>query len=157
VYGKGGQTRGYLNIVDTLRCVELAVTNPATAGEFRVFNQFTEEWSVQQMADLVASALPGEHKQVAGWVPLPDGAHVVAMMGHFHSRGRAFVAARSAQSSGARLGRRATRKSAAASHCQPRQLRPRASRGCGRSPHRNIRAGAVPSTVAARLSPSKAG
>ncbi len=31
VYGKGGQTRGFLNIRDTLQCVELAVTNPADA------------------------------------------------------------------------------------------------------------------------------
>ena len=46
VYGKGGQTRGFLNILDTLQCVELAADNPAGAGEFRVFNQFTETFSV---------------------------------------------------------------------------------------------------------------
>ena len=46
VYGKGGQTRGYLNILDTLQCVELAVLHPADRGEFRVFNQFTEQFSV---------------------------------------------------------------------------------------------------------------
>jgi len=56
VYGAGGQTRGYLNIVDTLRCVELAVTNPPEAGEFRVFNQFTEQFSVRQLAELVQKA-----------------------------------------------------------------------------------------------------
>jgi UDP-sulfoquinovose synthase len=56
VYGRGGQTRGYLNIVDTLRCVELAVTNPAEAGEYRVFNQFTEQFSVVQLGDLVQKA-----------------------------------------------------------------------------------------------------
>lgn len=56
VYGKGGQTRGYLNIRDTLRCVELAVSNPAEAGEFRVFNQFTEQFSVNQLAAKVAAA-----------------------------------------------------------------------------------------------------
>jgi UDP-sulfoquinovose synthase len=56
VYGKGGQTRGYLNIVDTLRCVELAVTNPAEAGEFRVFNQFTEQFSIVQLAEVVQRA-----------------------------------------------------------------------------------------------------
>jgi UDP-sulfoquinovose synthase len=56
VYGAGGQTRGYLNIVDTLRCVELAVTNPAEPGEFRVFNQFTEQFSVRQLAELVQHA-----------------------------------------------------------------------------------------------------
>ncbi|MGZ4151219.1 MAG: NAD-dependent epimerase/dehydratase family protein [Actinomycetota bacterium] len=56
VYGKGGQTRGYLNIVDTLRCVELAVTHPAEAGEFRVFNQFTEQFSVLQLAEHVQKA-----------------------------------------------------------------------------------------------------
>jgi UDP-sulfoquinovose synthase len=56
VYGKGGQTRGYLNIVDTLRCIELAVENPAAAGEFRVFNQFTESFSILDLAELVQKA-----------------------------------------------------------------------------------------------------
>jgi UDP-sulfoquinovose synthase len=56
VYGKGGQTRGYLNIVDTLRCVELAVLNPADRGEFRVFNQFTEQFSVMELAEIVERA-----------------------------------------------------------------------------------------------------
>ena len=46
VYGAGHQTRGFLNIRDTLACVELAVANPAERGEFRVFNQFTEQFSV---------------------------------------------------------------------------------------------------------------
>jgi UDP-sulfoquinovose synthase len=59
VYGTGGQTRGFLNIRDTLRCVELAVENPAERGEFRVFNQFTEQFSVGQLAELVKAA--GEH------------------------------------------------------------------------------------------------
>jgi Nucleoside-diphosphate-sugar epimerases len=56
VYGSGGQTRGYLNIVDTLQCVELAVLNPAASGEMRVYNQFTEEFSVQELAELVRAA-----------------------------------------------------------------------------------------------------
>jgi UDP-sulfoquinovose synthase len=56
VYGKGGQTRGYLNIVDTLQCVELAVMNPAAAGEMRVYNQFTENFSVLELAELVRAA-----------------------------------------------------------------------------------------------------
>jgi UDP-sulfoquinovose synthase len=56
VYGTGGQTRGYLNIVDTLQCVELAVMNPAAAGEMRVYNQFTEEFSVVELAELVRAA-----------------------------------------------------------------------------------------------------
>jgi UDP-sulfoquinovose synthase len=53
VYGKGGQTRGFLNIRDTLECVELAVTNPAGRGEMRVYNQFTEQFSVLELAQLV--------------------------------------------------------------------------------------------------------
>src|SRR5271165_5364687 len=53
VYGSGGQTRGMLNILDTLACVELALDHPADRGEFRVFNQFTESWSVLQMAEMV--------------------------------------------------------------------------------------------------------
>ncbi len=52
-YGKGGQTRGYINIIDTIRCIELAVLNPAEKGEFRVFNQFTEVFSVNELAALV--------------------------------------------------------------------------------------------------------
>jgi UDP-sulfoquinovose synthase len=56
VYGKGGQTRGYLNILDTLQCVELAVLNPAAAGEMRVYNQFTEQFSVVELAELVQKA-----------------------------------------------------------------------------------------------------
>ena len=59
VYGTGGQTRGMLDIRDTLACVELALLNPAGEGEFRVFNQFTESFSVQQMAEMVADAYPG--------------------------------------------------------------------------------------------------
>ncbi len=53
VYGEGGQTRGFLNIRDTLQCVELAVANPAEQGDFRVFNQFTESFSVAELAELV--------------------------------------------------------------------------------------------------------
>src|SRR3982751_615171 len=59
VYGAGRQTRGFLNIRDTLACVELAALNPAEAGEFRVFNQFTEQFSVLELAGLVKEA--GEH------------------------------------------------------------------------------------------------
>jgi UDP-sulfoquinovose synthase len=53
VYGKGGQTRGYLNIKDTLNCVRLSLENPAQKGELRVFNQFTETFSVNQLAQKV--------------------------------------------------------------------------------------------------------
>jgi UDP-sulfoquinovose synthase len=56
VYGAGTQTRGFLNIRDTLACVELAALNPAEAGEFRVFNQFTEQFSVLELAELVKGA-----------------------------------------------------------------------------------------------------
>ena len=46
VYGTGGQTRAFLNILDTMSCLELAAEHPADPGEFRVFNQFTESFSV---------------------------------------------------------------------------------------------------------------
>jgi len=54
VYGKGGQTRGYLNIRDTLACVELAMLHPARSGELRVFNQITETFTVNELAEKVA-------------------------------------------------------------------------------------------------------
>jgi UDP-sulfoquinovose synthase len=56
VYGKGGQTRGYLNIKDTLNCIRLSIENPAQQGELRIFNQFTETFSVNDLADKVKSA-----------------------------------------------------------------------------------------------------
>ncbi len=55
VYGKGGQTRGYIDIRDTVRCIELACLNPAGRGECRVFNQFTEQFTVLQLAHMVQS------------------------------------------------------------------------------------------------------
>ncbi|RLB80752.1 MAG: NAD-dependent dehydratase [Deltaproteobacteria bacterium] len=53
VYGKGGQTRGYLNIKDTLNCVRLSLEQPAKAGELRIFNQFVETFTVNELAELV--------------------------------------------------------------------------------------------------------
>jgi len=54
VYGKGDQTRGWLNINDTLKCVELAINHPADPGEFRIFNQFTETLSVNDIATRIS-------------------------------------------------------------------------------------------------------
>lgn len=59
VYGQGGQTRGMLDIRDTVRCIEIAIENPPAAGEYRVFNQFVEEFSVKELAELVARLWPG--------------------------------------------------------------------------------------------------
>ena len=59
VYGTGGQTRGLLDIRDTVECIRLAIENPADAGEFRVFNQMTESYSVSEIAALVAECFPG--------------------------------------------------------------------------------------------------
>ena len=55
VFGKGGQTRGYLNIKDTLNCVRLSLENPAKKGELRIFNQFTEAFRVNDLANRVKS------------------------------------------------------------------------------------------------------
>ncbi|MCK4176081.1 NAD-dependent epimerase/dehydratase family protein [Aciditerrimonas ferrireducens] len=59
VYGAGGQTRGMLDIRDTMACIELALEHPPAPGEYRVFNQFTESFSVQQLAEMVVDAYPG--------------------------------------------------------------------------------------------------
>lgn len=66
VYGKGGQTRGYLNIRDTLNCIELSIEKPANLGELRIFNQFTEKFSVNDLAGRVrdAGAILGIEVQV---------------------------------------------------------------------------------------------
>jgi UDP-sulfoquinovose synthase len=59
VYGTGGQTRGLIDIRDTVECIRLAVENPAERGEYRVFNQMTESMSVRDIADVVAGQFPG--------------------------------------------------------------------------------------------------
>jgi UDP-sulfoquinovose synthase len=55
VYGAGGQTRGYIDIRDTVRCIELAILNPPSPGEYRVFNQITEWFSLNEIAEKVAA------------------------------------------------------------------------------------------------------
>ena len=59
VYGTGGQTRGYLNLLDTLQCVNLAMETPADPGELRIFNQFTEQFTVNELAKRVQAAAAG--------------------------------------------------------------------------------------------------
>ena len=56
IYGNGTQTRTYLNILDTLQCVELTVNNPPSEGEFKIYNQFTEKFSVNDLAEKVKYA-----------------------------------------------------------------------------------------------------
>ena len=58
IYGNGTQTRGIIEIRDTVRCIQLACENPADKGEFRGFNQITEFMSLQQIADTIAKASP---------------------------------------------------------------------------------------------------
>jgi UDP-sulfoquinovose synthase len=70
VYGKGGQTRGYLNLRDTLQCIALATANPPAKGELRILNQFTETFSVNELAERVrrvgtAMGLPVKVQTVA--------------------------------------------------------------------------------------------
>jgi UDP-sulfoquinovose synthase len=60
VYGNGSQTRGTINIVDTVECIRLASENPAARGEFRVFNQTTQWLSLNQMAESIKQVYPGE-------------------------------------------------------------------------------------------------
>ena len=65
VYGEGGQTRGWLNIEDTLQCIQIAMENPPAKGEFKVRNQFTEIFSVMELAEMVRNTLGGSIQFVA--------------------------------------------------------------------------------------------
>lgn len=56
VYGKGGQTRGFLSLNDGINCLALALKNPPMQGEYRVFNQFDEHYSINKIAEMVKSA-----------------------------------------------------------------------------------------------------
>ena len=61
VYGRGGQTRGYINILDTVRCIQLACEHPAEPGKMRVMNQFTEWFSVRRVAKGMGIDVEVEH------------------------------------------------------------------------------------------------
>jgi UDP-sulfoquinovose synthase len=82
VYGRGGQTRGYLNLVDTIQCVDLAASNPPERGEFRVFNQFTEQFSVLDLASIVREA--GAHRGIEVRVDHPENPRV-EMEEHYYN------------------------------------------------------------------------
>jgi UDP-sulfoquinovose synthase len=60
IYGEGGQTRGIIDIRDTVECLRLASEHPAEPGEFRVFNQMTESMTITELAKVVATSYPGE-------------------------------------------------------------------------------------------------
>ncbi|MFQ6053889.1 MAG: NAD-dependent epimerase/dehydratase family protein, partial [Candidatus Bathyarchaeia archaeon] len=55
-YGKGGQTRGYIALRDSIQCLTIATENPPDGGEYRVFNQFDETYSVNELARHVVKA-----------------------------------------------------------------------------------------------------
>lgn len=55
VHGTGGQTRAFIHLQDMVRCVEIALDNPPTAGDrVKIFNQMTETHRVRDLAHLVA-------------------------------------------------------------------------------------------------------
>ncbi len=81
VYGQGTQIRGLLDIRDTVRCIEIAVENPPAAKEYRVFNQFTEEFSIRQLAELVAKTWPGDAR-----VELVDNPRTEALAHYYNAK-----------------------------------------------------------------------
>jgi len=66
VYGTGGQTRAFIHISDTARCIELAISNPPQAGErVEILNQVAETARVRDIAEMVAKLFGAEVQQVA--------------------------------------------------------------------------------------------
>ena len=71
VHGTGGQTRAFINIQDTVRCIELAIMNPSQKGErVRIFNQMTETFRIIDLAEMISgltgvpiSHLPNPRKE----------------------------------------------------------------------------------------------
>ncbi|NJO84508.1 MAG: NAD-dependent epimerase/dehydratase family protein [Blastochloris sp.] len=56
VYGRGGQTRGFLPMRDSMQCLTIAIEKPAAQGEYRVFNQFEETYTIEELAQKVQQA-----------------------------------------------------------------------------------------------------
>ena len=65
IYGKGKQQRGFLSLQDSMKCLTLTIENPPEQGEYRVFNQFAQTFSINELADKVASI--GDHVQINHW------------------------------------------------------------------------------------------
>lgn len=56
VYGSGGQTRAFIHIRDTVRCIQLAIEHPPAADDrVEIFNQVTETWTIAELAEKVAA------------------------------------------------------------------------------------------------------
>jgi len=53
LFGVGGQKRGFLPLRDSMQCLTLALENPPAKGEYRVFNQFEETYTVDELAEMV--------------------------------------------------------------------------------------------------------
>lgn len=64
-YGKGGQTRGFLSLDDSIQCLTIAAENPPEKGEYRVFNQFDDYYSVMDLANEVKRIYDMGHKDPA--------------------------------------------------------------------------------------------
>ncbi|WP_125255424.1 NAD-dependent epimerase/dehydratase family protein [Brevundimonas fluminis] len=66
VHGSGGQTRAFIHIQDTVRCVELALNNPPKAGDrVKILNQMTESRRVRDLAAMIAQMTGAEVHNVA--------------------------------------------------------------------------------------------
>jgi UDP-sulfoquinovose synthase len=94
VYGNGSQTRGLINIVDTVECIRIAAENPAGRGEFRVFNQMTESMSIRQIADTIATEYPKWSRANGGGVTIEhvDNPRVEAYDHYYNVKHTALVA-----------------------------------------------------------------
>tara|TARA_Y100000768_G_scaffold83130_1_gene59285 strand:- start:464 stop:994 length:531 start_codon:yes stop_codon:yes gene_type:complete len=57
IYGSGNQIRGYINVIDTIKCIKIALENIPQKGELKIYNQFTEQFSVLELAKLVKNSL----------------------------------------------------------------------------------------------------
>lgn len=59
IYGKGGQTRGYLPLKDSIQCLTIAIENPPNPGEYRTWNQFESLHSINQLSELIQECAIG--------------------------------------------------------------------------------------------------
>lgn len=66
-YGKGGQTRGYIALRDSMQCLTIALENPPEQGEFRTFNQIDECYTVMELAEKVKKVGDGLGLDVEIW------------------------------------------------------------------------------------------
>jgi UDP-sulfoquinovose synthase len=90
VYGAGGQTRSFIDLRDTVACVELSIANPPDPGRLQIFNQFTETFGVLELAERVQRV--AQERGLAATIEHRDNPRVEREAHYYHAKNTSLLA-----------------------------------------------------------------